>query len=160
MVQSPTGEEQQSRRASKRTTIASFAVPEINVRPRSPKRQTTRPEESHGYRFSANTYRTIADEVGETWIPGIPAENVDTRKSLLQAPRRQSVLDDMRKSHWTEASDESSLDDATTYWGSVHSEVPPVDLAKARQNASSLYIQRPDARQQRGSAPACARARA
>lgn len=152
MVQSPTGEEQQSRRASKRTTIASFAVPEINVRPRSPKRQTTRPEESHGYRFSANTYRTIADEVGETWIPGIPAENVDTRKSLLQAPRRQSVLDDMRKSHWTEASDESSLDDATTYWGSVHSEVPPVDLAKARQNASSLYIQRPDARQQRGSA--------
>ncbi|PVH77102.1 hypothetical protein DL98DRAFT_657009 [Cadophora sp. DSE1049] len=152
MVQSPTGEEQQSRRASKRTTIASFAIPEINVRPRSPKRQTIRPEESQKYRYSANTYRTIADEVGETWIPGIAAENVDSRNSLLKAPERRSVLDDMRKSHWTEASDESSQDDATTYWGSVHSEVPPVDLAKARQNASSLYIQRPDTRQQRSSA--------
>ncbi|KAL5313670.1 hypothetical protein ACEPPN_018091 [Leptodophora sp. 'Broadleaf-Isolate-01'] len=151
MIQSPTGDEQQSRRASKRTTIASFAVPEVNVRPRSPKRQTTRPEDSQGYRYSANTYRTIADEVGETWIPGISAENVDTRNSLVKAPPRQPVLNDMRKSHWTEASDESSQDDATTYWGSIHSEVPPVDLTKARQNANSLYIQRPDARQQRES---------
>ncbi|KAH7330402.1 hypothetical protein BKA65DRAFT_480553 [Rhexocercosporidium sp. MPI-PUGE-AT-0058] len=151
MVQSPTEEQQQSRRASKRTTIASFAMPEINGRSRSPKRQMAGPEDVQGYRFSANTYRTIADEVGETWIPGIPTENVETRKNGLKAPDRQSVADDMRKSHWTEASDESAVDDATTYWGSVHSEVPPVDLAKARQNANSFYIQRQDARQQRQS---------
>ncbi|KAK0128816.1 hypothetical protein ONS95_000766 [Cadophora gregata] len=151
MIQSPVEEGLQSRRASKRTTIASFAIPETNLRPRSPKRQTTRPEESEVYRFSANTYRSIADEVGEMWIPGIADENVDTRNSLVKDPERQSVLGDMRKSHWTEASDESSQEDATTYWGSVHSEVPQIDLAKARQNANSLYIQRPDARQQRNS---------
>ena len=48
----------------------------------------------------------------------------------------------MSQSHFTEAttSDESSQDDSTTYWGSIHSEIPPVNLSM--QNAHETFIPR------------------
>jgi hypothetical protein len=143
-AQSPTGEELPSQRASKRTTIASFGIPDMSNLAGSPKLELSRQEERQTYRFSANTYRTIADQVGETWIPGIPPKEIDIRNSIQQ-PAVQPAAYDMRQSHFTEAtsSDESSQDDSTTYWGSIHSEIPPVDLSKVMQTAQPTMIQRP-----------------
>ncbi|KUJ20424.1 uncharacterized protein LY89DRAFT_443229 [Mollisia scopiformis] len=135
-AQSPTEEEAAARRASKRTTIAEFLVDTVppTIPNKSAKRQSVKLAESErqAYRFSANTYRTIADEVGETWIPGIPAQDVEPRNALLGVPQRQSVLDDMRKSHFTVTTNADSEDDATTYWGSVHDDVPAVNISSAR----------------------------
>jgi hypothetical protein len=114
----------------------------------SPKLELSRQEERQTYRFSENTYRAIADQVGQTWIPGIPPKEIDIRNSIQQHPPRPSAYD-MRQSHFTEAttsSDESSQDDSTTYWGSIHSEVPPVDLSKVMQTAQATIVQRPGAR--------------
>ena len=147
-AQSPTGEELPSQRASKRTTIASFGIPDMSNLNGSPKLELSRQEERKTYRFSANTYRTIADQVGETWIPGIPPKEIDIRNSIQQPAPRPSAYD-MRQSHFTEAttsSDESSQDDSTTYWGSIHSEIPPVDLSKVMQTAQATMVQRSGAR--------------
>jgi hypothetical protein len=131
---------------SKRSTIASFAFLDFNDGSNSPKQAPQIPAKAPArttYRFSANTYRNLADEVGETWIPGIPTGNVNARNSV-RVPTTK--IYDGRKSAWTEAtsSDESSprdTRDSVTYWGSVHSEAPAVDLSKARQNARSTFIQ-------------------
>jgi len=157
-AQSPIGDEVPSQRASKRTTIASFGIPDVSNLARSPKLELSRQEERQTYRFSANTYRTIADQVGETWIPGIPPKEIDIRNSIQQ-PVPKPPAYDMRQSHFTEAtsSDESSQDDATTYWGSIHSEIPPVDLSKSMKIAQPTVIQnpgpRPDARPGRAPEP-------
>ena len=145
-AQSPMGEERPNQRASKRTTIASFGVPDVTL-DGSPKLELSRQEERQTYRFSVNTYRTIADQVGETWIPGIPSKEVDIRNSVQQPAPRPTAYD-TRQSHFTEAttSDESSQDDSTTYWGSIHSEIPPVDLSKAMQNAQPTIIKKSGAR--------------
>ncbi|CAG8950735.1 hypothetical protein HYFRA_00002946 [Hymenoscyphus fraxineus] len=123
-----------SNRDSKRTTMSSFGF----TRPNSPQAKT----EGQIDRTSGSIYRTIADNVGETWLPGVPAENIDARNSVTAEPEELSVNED-RKSVWTEASVGSSQDDTTSsYWGSVHSEIPPVDLAKARQTARPTIIKR------------------
>jgi hypothetical protein len=130
---------------SKRSTIASFAFMDFNDGSNSPKEASQIPAKAATratYRFSANTYRNIADEVGDTWIPGIPTGIVDARNSVL-APATK--IYDGRKSAWTEAtsSDESSprdTRDSVTYWGSVHSKAPAVDLSSARQDARSTFI--------------------
>jgi hypothetical protein len=146
-AQSPTGEELLNQRASKRSTIASFGIPDMSNLAGSPKLELSRQEERQTYRFSANTYRTIADQVGETWIPGIPPKEIDIRNSIQQPAPRPSAYD-MRQSHFTEATsgNESSQDDSTTYWGSIHSEIPAVDLSKAMQTAQPTTIQRRDGR--------------
>jgi hypothetical protein len=146
-AQSPSEEDEQSRRASKRTTLASFGFFEPDTKPNSPKRGSNKAGERQTYRFSANTYRTLADEVGETWMPGIPPMNVDVRNSI-QGPSRSAVFDDPRKSHLTEAtsSDESSQDDSTTYWGSVHSEIPSINVTM--QNANETFVPRSNPRPQ------------
>jgi hypothetical protein len=141
-AQSPTREEMTARRSSKRTTIASFLGNNIPpIPPKSEKRESMKLEkERQTYRFSANTYRTIADEVGETWIPGIPTQNIEPRNALLDVPQRQSVLDDVQKSRFTVTTMASSEDDDTTYWGSVHDDVPAINIPNARQNARSTFI--------------------
>ena len=79
LMQSPTQDEQQSRRASKRTTIASFGMPEALLEVSNG--DQSRPHERQTFRFSANTYRTLADEVGETrGFLSIPV-----RKQMLEA---------------------------------------------------------------------------
>jgi len=143
-AQSPTGEEHPNQKSSKKTTIASFGIPDVINFDGSPRLELSRQEERQTYRFSVNTYRTIADQVGETWIPGIQSKEVDIRNSIQQPAPRPSTYD-LRQSHFTDAttSDESSQDDSTTYWGSIHSEIPAVDLSKAMQNAQPTIIQRP-----------------
>ncbi len=138
---SPSEEERKSSRASKRTTIASFGMADPITHDDSPKRGANEAEERQTYRFSANTYRTLADEVGETWIPGIPSKDVDARISTHEETKRESVYD-MRKSVLTEAtsSEASSQDDATSYWGPAHSKAPPIDISKAKRNARSTFI--------------------
>jgi hypothetical protein len=143
-VQSPTEEDQRSRRASKRTTIASFGAPDLNKQANSPKPQAHEAADRQTYRFSANTYRNLADEVGETWIPGIPAIEIDIRNSVQEPPKPEPepVFKTRQKSSWTETTASiSSSSDTTTYWGSLHSEIPPVDLSKARQTAKPTLIQ-------------------
>ncbi len=140
-LQSPvTGQPEQNRRASKRTTIASFALDNLDISASSPKLTLDR----QTYRFSANTYRDLAGDAGEAsqvW------ESETTKKTSvqnsLQVPARQSIIEDMRKSHFTEAttSDESSADD-TSFWGSIHSEIPPIDIARAMTTAQTTYIKR------------------
>lgn len=142
-TQSPTQEEQQSRRASKRTTIASFGMPDVSVQP--PKDNQTKGQERETYRFSANTYRTLADQVGETWIPGIPLQEANVGSLAPGVTDMDShIRQNTRKSHMTEASysNMSTDDDSTTYWGSIHSEIPPVDLSKVMRNANSTFIHR------------------
>ncbi|KAH6678337.1 hypothetical protein B0J14DRAFT_320036 [Halenospora varia] len=141
-LKSPDEEDHASRRSSKRSTIATFGFDKS--RPNSPTRVASKIPERQTYRFSANTYRTIADEVGESWIPGIPSANVDSRNSLQVSDKRTSAQV-VRESSLTDASSNVSSHDSTTFWGSIHSEIPaPVDLSKARQNARSTFIQRPD----------------
>jgi hypothetical protein len=146
-AQSPT-EELQSRRTSKRTTIASFAMPDYILTGGEPKEDAQKFDESHTYRFSANTYRTLADEVGETWIPGIPSSEVDLPIPPQGNIRRESHdIYDMRKSVLTVATSSNDSHDSTTYWGSVHSEIPPIDLSTAMQTAQETFIQRADLKQ-------------
>lgn len=142
-MQSPTQDEQQSRRASKRTTIASFGMPEALLEVSNG--DQSRPHERQTFRFSANTYRTLADEVGETWIPGIPVQEANVGSLPPDVTDMDShILQKPRESYMTDASSSNmSTDDAsTTYWGSLHSEIPPVDLSKAIRKANSTFIQR------------------
>lgn len=143
-AQSPTEEYQKSHRASKRTTVASFKMPNIDLA-NLPKPKQSEDIYRQTYRYSASTYRNLADEVGETWIPGISAAEIDIHNSLVvpPVPEPEPVYNSRQKSTWTEttASISSSNDDATTYWGSLHSEIPPVDLSKARQTAKPTLIE-------------------
>ncbi|RDL42049.1 uncharacterized protein BP5553_02028 [Venustampulla echinocandica] len=127
--------------ASKRTTIGLFGPLDLNDQPTSPNRELKRSEQRQAYRFSANTYQNIADQVGETWIPGIPASEVDIRNSVQPPPESDSVME-TRKSSFsvTTSSDASSHEDSVTYWGSVHSELSAIDLSKERQTARSTFI--------------------
>ncbi|TVY84663.1 hypothetical protein LSUE1_G001267 [Lachnellula suecica] len=145
-VQSPAEEDQRSRRASKRTTISSFVMPDVNKLSSLLQAEPDKAIGRQTYRFSANTYRNIADEVGGTWIPGIPAAQADVRDAVKAPPVPEPAFDTRQKSTWTAttASISSFNDDATTYWGSVHSEVPAIDLSKARQIARLTLLQRGD----------------
>lgn len=141
--QSPTEEEQQSRRASKRTTIASFGLRDNQMLPMVKIDDTTEIPEPQIFRYSANTYRTLADDVGETWIPGIPSKESHLPVADNQYPKRESLTYDMRKSAFTDAtsSDASSHDDSTTYWGSIHSKIPTIDLSKATRFGKPTSVQ-------------------
>ena len=146
-AQSPI-EELQSRRTSKRTTIASFAMPDNIITGGDLQEDAKKVDSRQTFRFSANTYRTLADEVGETWIPGIPSSEVRLPTPTQEHARRGShEVHDMRNSVLTEATSSNDSHDSTTYWGSVHSEIPPVDLSKAMQTAQETFIQRGDRRQ-------------
>ena len=133
-------EEERERRASKRSTIASFGSQDFQLpfeinKNASKERQT--------YRFSANTYRTLADEVGETWIPGITPTKIDTQHSTQRLDVWEARIYDTRKSAFTDtsATNSSTQDDDTIYWGSVHSGAPAVDLTGARSNARPTVVQ-------------------
>lgn len=133
---SPTEEEQRSRRQSKRTTLASFGFDNPDITASSPKLNITGSRDRQTYRFSAHTYRTPADDSTESTVSSL---------GLLAVPKRQSVLNDLRKSHMTAAtaaSDDNSVDYAVTDWGSIHSKVPVIDLSKAMMTAQPTFIQR------------------
>ena len=143
MMQSPTQDYQQSRGASKRTTIASIGIVESCIEASTA--DPTKPQELVTYRLSANTYRDLANQVGESWVPGISVDDTNVGGRAYDVTAMDShLLQSTRKSNMTEASSSnmSTDDDSTTYWGSIHSEIPPVDLSKVMRNANSTFIQR------------------
>lgn len=127
--QSPTEEETAERRVSKRTTIASYGIQALS------QSDTIAPEvcDSAGryvHRFSANTYRDLADPSNELWPSEVPElalgfENASTRASISKANYEHK----------------STISQATTAWASLHSPTPPVNVTQARQNARSTVIQ-------------------
>jgi hypothetical protein len=139
--QSPVTEQrEQSRRASKRTTVTSFVLDNPDISANSPK--LTLDRQTH--HFSVNTYSDLtggASEASQVWKP--ERTKKASVQNSFQVPARESVIDDMRKSHFTEAttSDESSVDD-TSFWGSIYSEIPPIDIAGAMTTAQPTYIKR------------------
>jgi hypothetical protein len=133
LMQSPTQEVQQSRRTSKRSTIASFIMPGAHTE--ASKEDSTTAQERQTYRLSASIHRGLADQVVERRIPGNPGKEANF-ESL--APDVMDV-----DSHITETSSiNMSIDnDSATYWGSIHSEIPPIDLSKVMRTANSTFIQ-------------------
>ena len=109
--QSPT----ESRR-SNRTTRTSFkteSILDVDEIPRKMPEQTSK--------FSPMTEMNLADEVGDSWLPGLAADNRSTGRSANVTKRASSPVIPpampARSSAWTEATE----DDAITNWGTVHS---------------------------------------
>jgi hypothetical protein len=147
IAQSPADEEQQNLRASKLITIASFGQRDFISSNNVPEGDAKTSTDRQTYSSSRNTYGTVADEVDKTWVPAITSIKDETRNTaqhVLKLPIRDSEI--FNKSAFTDitSSDASSHDETTTYWGSIHSEVPTVDLSKARRMATSTTIPRSD----------------
>ncbi|KAI1446088.1 hypothetical protein F5Y02DRAFT_89367 [Annulohypoxylon stygium] len=92
-----------------------------------------------------NTRNTI-DEVGQSWLPGISAENERQKRPSDEKSNRRSspVLPEASRFSMSSMKTESRVrdDDRSTIWGSVHSPVVAVDIQQARRlNARSTYIQ-------------------
>ncbi|KAI1399535.1 hypothetical protein F4819DRAFT_411346 [Hypoxylon fuscum] len=91
--------------------------------------------------------RNAVDELGQSWLPGISAENErQNRPSHSKTNRKSSPVIPV-ESHFSMSSvtkSENRLrdEDASTVWGSVHSPVVPVDVQQARLNARSTYIRK------------------
>lgn len=138
-IESPVMGTYQSQRSSKRTTIASFAtrdsrVPDVpDMKDDNNKLKT--PEVSNAFRFSAEAYRLLTEELNEASVPGIWTHDLEKLKKASVYHSRKSTA-----TQGTSSSD-GSQDDATTDWGSIHSKAPKVDLSKAKRNASSILIQ-------------------
>ncbi|RDW71780.1 hypothetical protein BP5796_07814 [Coleophoma crateriformis] len=140
VVQSPNEMDSQSSRASKRSTFnfvnqASYQQPPM---PSSTgvSSQALAPEPS---RFSSTTFQTMADDITEAWLPELNEEesNMEDRErnSMRSDPRRSSaVFRDVRRSVLSEATttDMHSHGGDTTFWGSVHSPAPAIDISAAR----------------------------
>ncbi|KAI1343008.1 hypothetical protein F5Y15DRAFT_273891 [Xylariaceae sp. FL0016] len=96
--------------------------------------------------LASETHRAV-DELGNSWLPGIPPiTGRDGRASDYDAKRKSSpvlpISNGRPLSMSTVRSYETrSRDDAsTTHWGSVHSPVVPVNVQAARQKVRSTYI--------------------
>ncbi|KAK1831097.1 hypothetical protein QBC39DRAFT_408782 [Podospora conica] len=116
-------------RRSNRTTRTSFkteSILDVDEIPRKMPEQTSK--------FSPMTEMNLADEVGDSWIPGLDADNRSTGRSANVTKRASSPVIPpampARSSAWTEATE----DDAITNWGTVHS--PEVAIGvRVMQNA-------------------------
>ena len=145
-MHSPVVQEDEGHRRSKRTTIASFDISNSDILASSPKNDLKAAQDRQTYRFSANTYGNLVEETD-----GLPTQDVKSQapasQSHLKVPTRRSVIDDLRKSKSTETTTsdgESLIDDASSFWGSIHSETPAIDLQKAMMTAQATYIKRTD----------------
>ncbi|KAH9907333.1 hypothetical protein F4778DRAFT_532550 [Xylariomycetidae sp. FL2044] len=87
-----------------------------------------------------------ADDLGNSWLPGIPVDgirkshssngDVNRRSSMVLPPGRRLSASTMR-------SETRTVDgESTTHWGSVHSPVAPVNMKQSRLDVRSTYIQR------------------
>jgi len=127
---SESGHNERESRASKRTTVRTSSI--LGVTVNSPR--TTRNLNV------SSSIRNPADELGSSWLPGIPYDaGDDSRLVTAEVKRRSSpVLPIGRQmSTSTARSEAQTVDEETiTNWGSVYSPVVPV----MRQNARSTYI--------------------
>ncbi|KAG9248803.1 hypothetical protein BJ878DRAFT_560907 [Calycina marina] len=133
-VQSTVQEDQRSQRASRRNTITSFALPEQSESPSNPTGQVA----------AGSSARSIADEVGDTWIPGLDAaalNDISFRQSL-QRTAAKTMLDssENRKSIYAVASSHLTSPGSTLFWRSVHSGTSAVDLSMAKRNDNSMVV--------------------
>lgn len=116
-------------RRSNRTTRTSFkteSILDVDEIPRKMPEQTSK--------FSPMTEMNMADEVGDSWLPGLAADNRSPGRSANVTKRASSPVIPpampARSSAWTEATE----DDAITNWGTVHS--PEVAIGvRVMQNA-------------------------
>lgn len=105
--------------------IAQSPIKDEHQSPRASRRTTVASYGSQGYRLQPDT-------------PNGPNFNVH---SSIDSP-----IYDSRKSAFTNitSADSSLQDDSTTYWGSIHSKAPAVDLSAARRDAKPKLIQHKD----------------
>jgi hypothetical protein len=138
-----TEQEPQSQRTSRRSTISlcertphDSNSPFTNGKPLDKELDT--------YRFSMNTYRTLAGAPRDSWIPGSNA-NILVEENADLDEARSIKLTEKRKlapSATEVASDvDGSRDDSTTPWASLHPPSLPIDLAATRQVAQETYMQ-------------------
>ncbi|KAI0129573.1 hypothetical protein BJ170DRAFT_279459 [Xylariales sp. AK1849] len=96
-------------------------------------------------RYLRDDSQNIADELGNSWLPGISTSYGIDNQQAFDGPNRKSspVIPAVRYSVMSEMSEAKTRDEeATTNWGSVHSPVAPVDIHGSRLNARSTYIQK------------------
>ncbi|KAK9772906.1 hypothetical protein SCAR479_10416 [Seiridium cardinale] len=99
-------------------------------------------------KYLQNADQNAADELGNSWLPGIPQNDDAFNRQQYDGNKRQSspVIPALRYSGVSGTSDDGKThDDAATNWGSVHSPVMPVSVSASRLNARSTWIQK-DAR--------------
>ncbi|KAI0379026.1 hypothetical protein F5Y04DRAFT_260949 [Hypomontagnella monticulosa] len=99
------------------------------------------------FTHKASDSRNAADELGQSWLPGISAGNERKSRSSrgnTKLNRKSSPVIPVG-SHFsmttTKSDNKGRDDDATSVWGSVHSPVAAVDIQQSRFNARSTYIQ-------------------
>jgi hypothetical protein len=119
-------EDSQSRRASKRTTIASFAnLPSQNDKVEQTPEVVSQQRET--YRFSANTYMGLTEIPVTPWDAKV-AEDIPTQHKLIPTYAKSLA-------------EESNDGTVATGWASLHSPTRPVHIAKSQQIARETYIQ-------------------
>ncbi|KAI3320214.1 hypothetical protein HD806DRAFT_236949 [Xylariaceae sp. AK1471] len=120
--------------ASKRTTVRTSSILGIRM-------SSHRADESNNLGIYVDT-RNPADEVGNSWLPGIPFNTHSEGRLVSGEVKRRSspVLPMSRQLSMSTVRGEAQTGDEETMtnWGSVHSPVVPV----SRQNARSTYIRK------------------
>ncbi|KAI1100089.1 hypothetical protein F4804DRAFT_56886 [Jackrogersella minutella] len=90
--------------------------------------------------------RKAADELGQSWLPGISVENERQKRRSRDTMNRLSSPVIPEASHFSVSSmrsEQRTRDDyASTIWGSVYSPVLAVEIQQARLNARSTYIKK------------------
>ncbi|XXG95423.1 hypothetical protein Hte_001685 [Hypoxylon texense] len=87
--------------------------------------------------------RNAVDELGQSWLPGISAENErQQRQPRNKTNRKSSPVIPVGSRFSMSSVSRTRDDDASTVWGSVHSPVAAVDVHQTRRNARSTYIRK------------------
>lgn len=124
------------RRASKTTDRSSIRTTSILGIEDVPQRHMQR----------AGNSRRAVEELGQSWLPGISAENERRQPPSLDKVNRKSSPVIPAGSRFSMSSVKSDIrtrdDDATTVWGSVYSPVTAVNIQQSRLNARSTYIRK------------------
>ncbi|KAK0709590.1 hypothetical protein B0T26DRAFT_805265 [Lasiosphaeria miniovina] len=120
---SPTESERRRSNRTTRTSIRTGSILDVDEITRKPLGET--------YQLSPLAYPSLADEVGNSWLPGISTENESRKTPNTKNPsepgaKRASspLIPPVRSSAWTETTDtrtRDTRDELTTNWGSVYS---------------------------------------
>ncbi|KAI0010357.1 hypothetical protein F4779DRAFT_310518 [Xylariaceae sp. FL0662B] len=90
--------------------------------------------------------RNAADELGDSWLPGLPVDNTGPQRPSNQNTNRKSspiIPAGSRVSMSSKISETRTRDeDVASNWGSVHSPVAAINVQKLRLNIQSTYIQK------------------
>lgn len=98
-----------------------------------------------GVGYTLTSTQNPADELGDSWLPGISTNNGKSYQQYNDGNKRKSspIIPAGRYSEMSGRSDNKTRDDeGTTNWGSVHSPVAPVNVQGSRLNARTTYIKK------------------